>query len=723
MLEMLGCFPLALTQALAFIKHNRTTVTHYKRVLEQDIRSSSERLRDLEFRDIRRYGDIPVSVFRTWEVSFGKLHQSELPAAKLLAGVSFFDAALGVPETLLWSEGSDLLAFTTALGTLLSFSMVTLGANGSVLMHPLVQQAVHGYITRQGSIEAYLLEGSSRIAVALIYGSRSYWEQLNKLAAHVKEVLSHISNTDSLRKDVALNRATLLLHTARFLNFRSQNSTALEHAEEAYDIRYKTLGGADVDTIESLEAISFILAAQRHYRAAEMKQRAVVEARHLTSPGDVLTVRSKWALADILIVCGQLKEASELCDTLKGAVECEWRRTRTMFHLAQALKGSNRVLAAEQMYRQILAEYEGNPEVAELLGKARIGLNVLLGSRGHESEAYEVYFDRIRWSVTEFGDNHPLTTEIRCELAQLYYQQGNWEAAAQLQDRAYRTYVEVLGETHPTTLAALSDLADMELKLGHPTQAEELHRRAYRQRATAEGPRDPNTLTSMQKLAELLFSMDRYEEACELLKEVVIGRRHALGRNCPETLQAIKALIFVLSQLGNLEEAEALCLEYIQLVREAVPTDDIAAADAMSQLGPILAAQGRLSEAESCYRDLLQLNANRDPSLAVRVFATLGIMLAEQQRFSEAVETYRQALAVGQAVPGMQDLLQSVSRSLQNAQRLQENPNRWHFYRSGPKSAAQGLEPDDRSRSNESGNFQSTTMRGLVARLKRRRPN
>jgi hypothetical protein len=42
--EMLGCFPLALTQAVAFIKHNRTTIANYNSLLDKDTLLGSDLL-------------------------------------------------------------------------------------------------------------------------------------------------------------------------------------------------------------------------------------------------------------------------------------------------------------------------------------------------------------------------------------------------------------------------------------------------------------------------------------------------------------------------------------------------------------------------------------------------------------------------------------------------------------------------------------------------------
>jgi hypothetical protein len=298
LLGVLGCFPLALTHALGFIKHYQTSVTNYKRLLKEGNGLGSAWLAETEYRDIQRDDVIPATAFRTWEVSFDRIHRNEPLAADLLARISIFDAPRGVPETLLLGHGWDSLALTKALGTLLSVSMVTKGPDESIMMHPLVQQALREFLTRRGTIEAYLLEASTRIPAALNFAPMRPWQYFEQIAAHGDEVLRFTSTFGPLRNRLLLNRARLLYYMAGYRKFCAQYILALSHAQEAHDIRDKVLGGSNPETIDSMELITALLLDQRQYTAAEIKQRCVVQTHlRLTSPDDLYTIQSQWILA------------------------------------------------------------------------------------------------------------------------------------------------------------------------------------------------------------------------------------------------------------------------------------------------------------------------------------------------------------------------------------------------------------------------------------------
>ncbi|KAJ0420221.1 hypothetical protein BJY00DRAFT_141029 [Aspergillus carlsbadensis] len=673
LLEMLGCFPLALTQALSFIKHNRTTITNYRSLLNQGGESGSNWLRDVEYPDIRRYNGIPTSVFRTWEISFRKVQQSDAPAANLLARISVFDAPLGVPEILLHPKDYNAVEFTTALGTLLSFSMATLGPDGSITMHATVQQAVRGFVTSQGTREAYLLEASNRIAGEFVIESVASARQLEQLVAHADEVLRYTSKIGPLREETLLSRATLLDKMARHRIFCSRDDLALVHAEEAYAMRRQTLGETHPDTIRSLELITSILIGQRKYEAAEINQHRVVETRQSLGPsGDPRTLESQWILVGTLTASGQLTKALELCDRLKlrhqAADPLCSDGPAALYLVAHGLHSTGRQMEAERVYRRILAELEGDPDMDErVLSRTRVGLDALLRVASADTRVSENFANRLRVCFVVFGTNHPATIRALRDLASVYDQQGKVDAAEELQGEAYRISVEVLSDNHPETLACLSSLANIKSRKGQFTQAEELYRRICHQQSMAVGPTHPSALTSMNSLARVLIELNNYADARGLLKQVTDFGPDVCGQTSPVRLDAIESLLVVLPELGELEEAERLCLETIKLLQEDVPTDDVKVAVHMGQLATILEAQGRLSEAESHHREAVRLNADRDASLAVTSCVAVGLLLHKQDRPGEAAGFYRQALEAGQNTGVNPELMGTISQALERA--------------------------------------------------------
>ncbi|KAL2839043.1 hypothetical protein BJX68DRAFT_272335 [Aspergillus pseudodeflectus] len=680
LLEMLGCFPLALTHALGFIKHYQTSVTNYKRLLKE-ANGLGGWFADTEYRNIQRDDAIPATVFCTWEVSFERIHRNEPPAADLLARISIFDAPRGVPETLLLGHGWNDLALTKALGTLFSLSMVRKSPDDSIMMHPLVQQAVRGFLTRRGTIEAYLLEASTRIPAALTFAPMRPWQYFEQIAAHGDEVLRFSSTFGALRKELLLSRAKLLYYMTGYRKFCAQSTLALSHAKEAYDIRSKALGDSNPETIDSIQLITAILLDQRQYTAAETKQRCVVEARlQLTCPDDISTIQSQWILAGILIELERLTEALEMCNSLRKFKKATqiWcpESLLTLCILANNLQAVGRTIEARNLYRYILMECEGDLGDEELISGTPIGLDALFRSPNACTRVISGYAKTVQYTAEKLGDKHPQTLRALSELAMACCRQQNWKEAEKFQDAAYHLYVEVLGEVHPSKWTCLSDLADIKRKQGQLTEAEKLYRKVYDQRSAEEGDQHANTMSTMYELAKVLALLERYEEACGMLKQVVDWRYRTLGRNSPETLNAMEIFTAVLVELGQQREAEQRYLQLIKLRREVLPADDVRIALCMARLAVLLDAQGRVAEAEAYYRDAVQLNEDRVANIAVACRVMLAMLLHKQGHLDEAVDLYRQAWAAGHTTAMTQQIMETVSQGLENAMYEQKRQKR-----------------------------------------------
>lgn len=161
--KLLGCFPLAISQAGAFIRSRHKTISEYR-----DLYLS--RQEDL-LRFIPRLGDLRT-VFTTWEVNFEQLQQDSEDAAALLLLFSFFEPS-AISEMVLhrgslpqprWSEDGEVaevspeddgveieltklirdeMRFDAAIEKLLSFSFISCNKESnswrSFAIHPLVQ--------------------------------------------------------------------------------------------------------------------------------------------------------------------------------------------------------------------------------------------------------------------------------------------------------------------------------------------------------------------------------------------------------------------------------------------------------------------------------------------------------------------------------------------------------------------------------------------------------
>lgn len=162
--KLLGCLPLAIDQAGAYINSRRKTLTEYRRLFTE------RQFELLKFKP--RLAEYDKAVFTTWEINFKQLEQDSGGASDLLLLLSYMDGA-DIPEQMLlrgcspqsrWGshgevvsvsaedEGvdrslvaliKDEFAFDDAVEKLLSYSLVhhhvSHSGSRSFSLHPLVQ--------------------------------------------------------------------------------------------------------------------------------------------------------------------------------------------------------------------------------------------------------------------------------------------------------------------------------------------------------------------------------------------------------------------------------------------------------------------------------------------------------------------------------------------------------------------------------------------------------
>ena len=148
LLDVLGCNPLAVTQAAAFMNRNRMTIQIYIADLEGDKRNLAAYLSQ-ELQDPRRPRGFPNSVFRTWKLSFDHILAQEPKAAKLLSLIAMLDPQR-IPKKLLRPLAKSDVDFHMAIGTLGEFALISQETREETYaIHPLVQASVHYWLEQR----------------------------------------------------------------------------------------------------------------------------------------------------------------------------------------------------------------------------------------------------------------------------------------------------------------------------------------------------------------------------------------------------------------------------------------------------------------------------------------------------------------------------------------------------------------------------------------------
>ena len=179
----------------------------------------------------------------------------------------------------------------------------------------------------------------------------------------------------------------------------------------------------------------------------------------------------------------------------------------------------------------------------------------------------------------------------------LLREQGELEAAAELQTAAADLATAVLGEEDDATLRAVADLAATLRITGDRRRARGLQEQALALRRRLFGRRHPQTLWVMSNLADTLRAQGDRVGAQRLQEEVLDSRRRVLGAEHSDTLEAMVGLGVMLREVGDLERARGLHEEVLNERRRALGDEHPATLGAMASLAATLRVQGELGRA------------------------------------------------------------------------------------------------------------------------------
>ena len=308
LVETLAYLPLAITQATAFISENHCTVADYLEALQASDSDEIELLNE-DLPDPRRDLDAPSSVVRTWKLSFDLVRKRKPRAAEMLSLAAVLDRQ-GIPKSLLRRDSDRIIDFTTALGTLQSFSLINVEKGGETfVMHRLVQLCMQSWLEIENVRQLYENEAVGILSRRFPTGEHENWKMCELLLPHARRVLGYTYTSE----DGQLCYASLCQNTSWYDWSQGRYESAFEAAEAAYSVRRKLLGNLDSASLASLEMLALVLRYQGKYEEAEaMNQRALDGYEKVLGKEHSDTLTSVGNLALVLQGQGKYEEAEAM---------------------------------------------------------------------------------------------------------------------------------------------------------------------------------------------------------------------------------------------------------------------------------------------------------------------------------------------------------------------------------------------------------------------------
>jgi tetratricopeptide (TPR) repeat protein/transcriptional regulator with XRE-family HTH domain len=472
--ETLGCLPLALEQAAAYLEASGRDIAGYAELLHTRL---------LQVMCEGTPEDYPLPVVSTWRLLLERLQDepgavallrlcaflapNDIPVAVLIAG------ARDLPDPLRRTLADDVEADRT-IAALRGRSLMERRGDG-LHVHRLLQSIVRESMDRD-SADACL--GAAIRLLRSAFPDRpeqrpDRWPLCSRLLAHVRAVEEH----DGGRCLEPLALSWLLHRAGLYLDARGDYRSARAHLERALDLQQEVAGADHPDTAKRLNDLARVLVAQGNAAAARScLERALATIERDLGPDHPHTATTLDDLAHALHAQGDPVAARPLSE--------------------RALRIRERELGSD------------HPDTASSLDN----LAQLLHARGELAPA-RAHLERALAIVEgKLGAEHPRTATVLHRLAAVLHDQGEPVDALRVLERAVRVRERVLGREHPETAWSLRLLATLRRDRGELEAARHLSERALVTLDRALGPQHPHTVESRRTLQALTVE-DRSETA------------------------------------------------------------------------------------------------------------------------------------------------------------------------------------------------------------------
>jgi tetratricopeptide (TPR) repeat protein len=355
---------------------------------------------------------------------------------------------------------------------------------------------------------------------------------------------------------------------------------ARESLQRAHRIRRRELGPDHPSSLETLDRLAIVVAAQGQYGEAVTLHRQALEHRSRVLGDDHEdTMSSCDHLASALNKVGRYEEAEALHRRMLAwsVAERGARHPDTLScqnNLATVLERRGKLTEALELHRTVLDARlqvlgREHPQTLSSTGN----LAIVLAKTGEDEEAEQLFRRTLELKTGVLGPTHPETLAAMGNLGAMLSRREKYAEAVELQRRTLAAMEQALGRDHPRTLAAVGNLARALAGLGELDEAERLFRDAWTRLSTAVGPSHLSTLGTLNGLANVLQLGGELAEAERLQRDCLRLHRQTLGDEHPSTLGTAANLASILEDLGRRDAAAALTRESLAVAGRTLGPD------------------------------------------------------------------------------------------------------------------------------------------------------
>jgi eukaryotic-like serine/threonine-protein kinase len=328
------------------------------------------------------------------------------------------------------------------------------------------------------------------------------------------------------------------------------------------EIRRRTLGPRNPDTLKSAQDLAMLLDGESHYPEAEKLLRETIEIqRRVLGPEHHDTLKSMSNLATVLGDEGHYPESEKLqreqLEIAKRVLDPQDKLIVSgTIRLAIDFAYEGRYSQAEQAFREVLEldrRTHGPDDPAVLNDMSNVAATLEHEERYPEAEKLDL--DLLQAKRRVLGPEHPSTLLSMGNLAQILSSEKRYPEAEKLLRDVLEIKRRVLGADHRSTLVTMGNLAEVLMDEGQYPEAEQLERQTLDAERRTLGPDHSDTLVTLSDLSSLLAKEKRYSESEKGYQETFDRERRALGPDHPDTVATAYDLAGVLARDGKRDEA------------------------------------------------------------------------------------------------------------------------------------------------------------------------
>ncbi|MGK7925430.1 MAG: tetratricopeptide repeat protein [Spirulina sp.] len=305
------------------------------------------------------------------------------------------------------------------------------------------------------------------------------------------------------------------------------------------------------------------------------------------------------------------------------------------------------------------------------------GLGRYYEGQSFYSRSEEIYLEAKEIAETRFGNANINTIKVGINLAAIYYEQGRYREAENLQ----RSLLACNDASNSDKLVRAEILNGLGLTLtqqGEYKEAEDVYNLSIRLRTDLLGNKHLDVSDSFNNLGLLHNEKGDYQKAESLFLKSLEIRTNSLGENHVRVGNCLNNLASCYFYQERYEEARSIYLRVLEMYRILYGDEHRELATALNNLSVVYLEERNFSDAETILLEVRTLQekilGNNHPDIAVTM-SNLAAVYLELGKVSQAETTYKQALKIQREILEPDHI--NIGITLNNLAKLYQSTQRY----------------------------------------------